>query len=192
MIERVTRFRHWELVLDAVLVIVLASVAAKVATTYYTRITTTAAPTFYQGEFGPAVLEACGKGFGNPAERIPALSAFLSQQRATFDCSELPPTMEVVSPRAFQRAFRYMILVVGMYWRTMGVSWTNLAPIFGAIQALFVGFSYLAFRVVMARMLAVPLSLALAYSPAQLSILPYLRDSAKAPFFMALTLVVVE
>ena len=191
MIERVTRFRHWGLVLDAVLLILLASVAAKVGMMYQARITRTFTPAFYQGEFGPAVLEACGRGFGNPLEPIPALAAFLTQQRTTFDCHDLPQGMHIAPRDSFQQASRYMMFVVAMYWRATGVSWTRLTPIFGGIQALFVGLGYLAFRVVLARMLAAPLSLALAYSSAQLSILPYLRDSTKGPFFMAIALVVV-
>src|SRR5712691_457293 len=123
VIERVTRFRHWGRVLDAVLVIVLAGVATKVGMTYYTRITRTFTPMWYQGEFGAAVLEACGKRFGNAVEPVPALSAFLSQKSATFDCRELPQTLHLAPPDPFQQAFRYMMFVVAMYWRSTGVSW---------------------------------------------------------------------
>ena len=45
---------------------------------------------FYQSEFGPAVMVACGGGFRNPDTRTaPALAAFLSQQSDRFDCGSL-------------------------------------------------------------------------------------------------------
>ena len=178
-------------VLDVFLVIVLAAIGAKAGSAYYSEITKELTPWFYQSEFGAAALDACGRGFRQPAVPVPALAAFLAQRVATFDCRELPPNLRLVNASPFQRAFRYLMLVLAIYWKATGVSWAHLAPIFGALHAVVAGLTYLAFRVVMARMLAVPLSLAFAFSPAQLSVLPYLRDSTKTPFFVAAALLIL-
>ena len=182
---------RWQGVLDVLLLVVLAAVGAKAGSAYYTDITRDITPGFYQEEFGAAVLESCGRGFGHPAAAVPALSAFLTQKTATFDCRELPSTLRLLKATAFQQAFRYLMFVIAMYWKATGVSWAHLAPLLGAVHAGVVGLTYLTFRVVMARTIAVPLSLAIAFSRPQLSILPYLRDSTKTPFFMAAALLIV-
>ncbi len=172
--------------LDVVLVVVLAGVGAWAGAAYYK-----AAPApFFQGEFGPAVLEACGRAYMNPAPNaVPALAQFLAQQRKTFDCAELPPTLALGPPTDLQYAFRYLMSAMAIYWRATGISWDHLSPIFGAMHGVVAGLSYLAFRVVMARLLAALLGLAVAFSAVQLSLLPYLRDSTKTPFFTALALI---
>src|SRR5207253_2204779 len=47
-------------------------------------------PEFYQAEFSPAVMQACGRGFVNPDAPVAGLSAFLGRQADTFQCGELP------------------------------------------------------------------------------------------------------
>jgi hypothetical protein len=180
-------------VLDAVLVLLLAGAGAKVGADYHAASTSPQLrPDFYQTEFGPAVMQACGHGFVNPVPNaLPALTQFITQERTTFDCAELPRDLKLAQLTSFQATFRYMMYVVAVYWKATRVSWDHLEPIFGAIHGVVVGLSYLAFRVVLARTLAVPLGLAIAFSPAQLSILPYLRDSNKTPFFMADALIVL-
>ncbi|HEX9366914.1 MAG TPA: hypothetical protein VF921_09810, partial [Vicinamibacterales bacterium] len=177
---------------DAVLVLSLAGTGAVVGSGYYATATAGSRPEFYQVEFGPAVMEACGRGFVNPVPAtVPALTQFLTQQRTTLDCAGIPANVRLTRLAPVHVAFRYMMLVVSTYWRATGVSWDHLAPIFGGLHGLVVGLGYLALRVVLARWLAVALSVALALSPAQLSILPFLRDSAKTPFFVADALIVL-
>ena len=65
------------------------------------------APDFYQSEFGPAVMLACGRGFQDPDTRTaPALAAFLSQQSDSVRLRELPPAIATSPLTAFQRASR--------------------------------------------------------------------------------------
>jgi hypothetical protein len=171
---------------DVVLVLTLAGAGAMVGGSYYAAAAADGRPEFYQGEFAPAVMEACGRGFVNPVPlSVPALSQFLSERRTTLACAEIPADVKLTALGPFQVTFRYMMFGVSTYWRATGVSWDHLAPIFGALHGLVVGLAYLAWRVVFARWLAVALGLAIAISPMQLSILPYLRDAAKTPFFAA-------
>ena len=47
-------------------------------------------PWFYQEEFGPAVMMACGRGYVNPdPATAPALDSFLQRTRDSFSCSDL-------------------------------------------------------------------------------------------------------
>jgi hypothetical protein len=184
--------RYRQRVLDALLVLALAGVGAMVGSSYYTAATARVKAEFYQTEFAPAVMEACGRGFVNPVPgSVPVMAQFITQERTTLDCAELPANITLQPLNKFQVAFRYLMFVVSTYWRATGVSWDHLAPFFGALHGIVVGLGYLALRVVLTRTLAVPLGLAIAFSPAQLSILPYLRDSAKTPFFMADALLVL-
>jgi hypothetical protein len=180
---------HRGYLIDALLLLILAGLGAKIGADYAAADFSPTKPTVGQTVFAPAVLETCGRGFVN-SQHVPALAQFLTMRRTTFDCRELPQTIERQPPDAFQASARYMMLVVEWYWKATGISW-HLAPIFGAMHAVVVGLGYLTFRAVMARLLAALLTLAIAFSPAQLSMLPYLRDSSKAPCFMALALILV-
>lgn len=178
---------------DLLLACVLAAIGTWVGITYYLAFTSNGhSPVFYQDEFGPAVLEACGRGYLNPRSgSIPALSRFLTLQSQTFDCSELPQRMNSFPPNSYQANFRYWLSTVALYWKFRGVSWTNLGPLFGIIHGATVAWGFLALRVVLTPLVSATLASALAISPAQLSILPYMRDSTKAPFFMAVSAVVL-
>jgi hypothetical protein len=112
-------------------------------------------------------------------------------ERMTFDCRDLAQNRAGSPADALQVSSRYMMWVVGRYWKVTGISWDHLAPLFGMMQATIVVFAYLTFRAVTGRVLAVLFTLALAFSPLQLSMLPYLRDSSKAPCFVATALVLM-
>jgi len=180
-------------VLDVLLLVAFVSLGASAGGLYYSAATSSGLrPVFYQSEFAAAVLEACGRGFVRPpANTPPALGQFLKQEVASFDCGALPKDLRLFRPIGFQIAFRYLMFVVAMYWKATEVSWAHLWPIFAAVHGAVAGLAYLALRVGFARSLAALLALAIAVSPAQLSLLPHLRDSAKAPFFMAVALVVL-
>ena len=76
---------------DAVLCVSLFALAAVIGASYVrTVIDAGGKPRFYQGEFGPAVMAACGRGYLNPdVDRLPAVKAFLNLDRDTLPCSEL-------------------------------------------------------------------------------------------------------
>jgi hypothetical protein len=160
-------------------------------------------PSYYQAEFGPAVLWACGRGFVNPPDRkvlsetttevrpansqlrgFDALAAFLGRQREAFDCSELPASFVPNPPGLFQAGHRYLLMSAAAVWSIFGISWTALnllGPIFVGTTASCV---YLLARVRMGRLLALSIAALWMSSPLQFMQLPHLRDVAKAPFFM--------
>ena len=101
-------------------------------------------PWFYQEEFGPAAMIACGHGYVNPdATTAPGLDAFLHLKRDALSCSDLSGvrTLPITS---MQRAFRYLISTAGWTWRIQGhVAWSALTPLY----ALFYGITHASFGV---------------------------------------------
>jgi hypothetical protein len=160
-------------------------------------------PEFYQRQFGPAVLLACGKGFHNPPgtatgpdltpylqpDLLPdpgfeGLSEFLAQSRQSLDCSELPPAFESQPIRSFQTVHLYLLGLFAASWYVFGVSW-DVGPFVSAgFAGLTAALVYLLCRTGMGPILAVALTLLWILSPLQLAEMPHLRDYAKAPFFM--------
>jgi hypothetical protein len=62
-------------------------------------------PSFYQQEFAPAVLEACGRGFRRPEIRIvPSLDPFVGNLQKTFNCEDLPPDLVLHRPNVCHAA----------------------------------------------------------------------------------------
>jgi hypothetical protein len=160
-------------------------------------------PQFYQGQFGPAALWACGRGFVNPPtpaivlDKVPgylrtttpapgfeSFSAFLTRERESFDCGELPSSFAAEPPVLFQGAERYLLMLAAIVWSVSGISWSALnviGPIFAGLTAACI---YLLARTGMGRLLAVAVAMLWITSPLQLTQMPHLRDYAKAPFFM--------
>lgn len=146
-------------------------------------------PFYYQGEFAPAVMSACGRGFQNPpdAAQVPGLAdlgAFLAESSPSFDCATLPPVIVSRPLNAFQLVHRNLMELAGWVWRLNGVSWTSLEWLSGAFMGVSVALAYLFLRAAMGTPLAVLLAILWATSPLHLSQLPHLRDYAKTPFFM--------
>jgi len=147
---------------------------------------------FGQPEFSAAVAQACGKGFVNLGyAATPELARFLSRESDTFSCSELAG-VEGGELAVTQRLYRYLMSSVAMVWTVRGVSWSGLWPLFGALFATTIAAAYGLFRLGSGRALAILASLALVVSAIHLGRLPYLRDYAKAPFMLALILVMAR
>jgi hypothetical protein len=160
-------------------------------------------PEFYQRQFGPAVLLACGKGFHNPPgtatgpdltpylqpDLLPepgfeGLSEFLAQSRRSLDCSELPRTFEPQPTRLFQSVHVYLLGLYAASWYVFGISW-DVGPLVSAgLAGLTAALVYLLCRTGMGLILALALTLLWILSPLQLVEMPHVRDYAKAPFFM--------
>lgn len=146
---------------------------------------------FYQAYFEPAVMVACGKGFVISSSQPKPLEDFLSSRRDTFDCGEIPAGLPLGTQDLYQGAWRYLLVSIGLGWRILGgISWSGMGPIagfgFGGVIAL----AYGIFRLGMGPALAVVGSILLAASPMHLLNLPHLRDYSKAPFTLALVLIV--
>jgi len=147
-------------------------------------------PAFYQSEFAPAVMFACGRGLANPdARTASALEAFLSERTDSVNCADLPPPAGTIGLDAFQRTCRYLELTVGSIWKITGVSWSRLAilhgMLFGAVGAL----SYGLFRLGLTRLWSLLGMVPVLISTPNLNLVPHLRDYAKGPFLLGIMLI---
>lgn len=131
---------------------------------------------------------ACGRGFSVATKRPPELDDFLSQRVDTFDCGRLPVDVTVTSDGIYQYAWFYLMTTVGLAWQILGVSWSGLSPLFGVFFGLVISVAYGLFRVALPPWVAALPAMALTASPLHLQNLPHLRDYAKAPFVLALIL----
>jgi hypothetical protein len=159
---------------------------------------------FGQPEFGAAVAWACGKGFVNPgSSAATGLGRFLGRESDAFSCEELitaggdpahgdSGTIDSGALTLTQRLYRYLMAAVAVVWRVRGVSWSGLWPLFGILFGSTIASAYGLFRLGIGRPLSIAASLALVVSAVHLSRLPYLRDYAKAPFMLALLLVMAR
>ena len=145
-------------------------------------------PQFYQGEFGPAVMVACGHGYVNPRPGVDAeLDALLVLNRDDFECSPALAGMARDPLTSMQRAYRYLITAVGWTWRLQGrISWSAVAPLYGLFYASTFLLLFVLFRLGMGTIIAGTLAVVLALSPLHLSYLAHLRDYSKAPFVLGL------
>lgn len=170
----------------------LFAVAAGVGAAYIrTVLAGGGQPRFYQGEFGPAVMAACGRGYQNPdLDSRPDLSAFLNLETDTFSCDALGSEVALRPLTPMQRAFRYQELTIAATWRWTGVSWSGLAPLYGIFFGLTIVTAYGLFRTAMGPAIAGLCAIALTGSTIHLIYLPHFRDYSKAPFLLAAILCV--
>ena len=146
---------------------------------------TTNPASFYQSDFGPAVMLAAGHGFVNPVP-LPggSLDDFLATRRQTLSAVEAAG----VGTAGFsqnQNAMRYLLYGVGTWWRIAGISWPAVAAVAGALHVLAALGTYALLR------LFVPLGPAAAgaawmcASTLQLSFISSIRDYSKGAFILA-------
>jgi len=150
-------------------------------------------PFFYQSYFEPAVMTACGRGFfiAQPQPAPPALRAFLLEQTDRFSCDRLPADLRVGTEGLYQRPWRYLLTSVAVAWMVLGISWSGLAPLFGALYGITTVLVYAICRLLVGRLGAAAIAIAIALSPIHAANLPNLRDYAKAPFMLALALILI-
>lgn len=142
-------------------------------------------PFFYQSNFEPAVMMACGRGFGVLPLPSPELSDFLQSRRNTLDCRVLPAGAVRPTTLTANANWYYMYDTAAAVWRVTGVSWTALDILVAAFAGIVTTLLYGLFRMVAAPGPAVVLSLLLTIGPANLMRLLSLRDYSKAPFAVA-------
>ena len=148
-------------------------------------------PQFYQEDFAPAVMWACGRGYVNvDARSVPPLDAFLTRKVMTFRCDDLPPRPVPAALGLMPTVCRYLMLATGGVWRIAGVSWNAVDLLLSAMFATAIAAAFVAFRFVAGRTLSTIGAVLWAMSPMHLSDLPHLRDYSKAPYF-ALTAVAI-
>ena len=177
---------------DAVIAVVIFSLSAIGASAYYSRyVSTGGRPFFYQTYFEPAVMVACGKGFLVAHPQPPAVRDFLAQKTDRFSCDELPPDLRLGTDGLYQRPWRYLMTTVAIAWRVVGISWSRLAPLFGILFAATTALVYALSRLLVSRIAAIACAAAMSISTLQLTNLPNLRDYAKAPFTLALVMILI-
>jgi hypothetical protein len=147
-------------------------------------------PEFYQAEFSPAVMQACGRGFVNPDAAVAGLSAFVGRETDTFRCGDLPPTLRTRPPNGLQGVTRYLMTCVALVWRITGITWRAVDMLTSAFVAVSVAGAYLAARFVAGPSLAVFVTLLWACSPRHFQNLPHLRDYSKTPYFMVMLIAI--
>jgi hypothetical protein len=148
-------------------------------------------PQFYQEDFAPAVMWACGRGYVNvDARAVPPLDAFLTRKVTSFRCDDLPPQPPAAPLGLMPTVCRYLMLATGGVWRITGVSWGTVDILLSAMFATAIAAAFVAFRFVAGRTLSTIGALVWAMSPIHLTNLPHLRDYSKAPYF-ALTAVAI-
>jgi hypothetical protein len=148
-------------------------------------------PFFYQTYFEPAVLLACGKGFVVAHPQPAAVRAFLFETTDRLACSDLPRDLQLGTEGLYQRPWRYLMTAVALTWMVQGISWSGLAPLFGVLFGTTTVLAYTLFRLLARRPVAIACAAALSASTTQLANLPHLRDYAKAPFMVALVVILV-
>ena len=169
---------------DALLFLVIVISAAFVGTWFVTS-NTVKKFNFYQETFSPAVMAACGKGFVLPHPAPEEMIAFLELRTQSFSCDSISPNQKSVPPELFQAVHRNLMLTVATWWRVLGISWANLATLYGLVYGFTAGFAYLLLRTASRPVLALALTCIFILSPPQLFNLPHLRDYIKAPFMLA-------
>jgi hypothetical protein len=190
-----TRWRFSsEIARDAIIGALIFAASAVWASACYARFVARGGhPFFYQSYFEPAVMTACGRGFAiaQPQPAPPALRAFLAEQTDRFSCAELPADLQVGTTGLYQRPWRYLFATVGLAWKLVGISWSGLAPLFGVLFGATTAAAFALCRQIAGPAPAVLCAAALAVSRLQLANLPNLRDYAKAPFTVALLVILV-
>ncbi len=142
-------------------------------------------PRFYQENFEPAVMMACGYGFTapGPVTTPPTLRPFLLLETDVFKCSDFPANT-VTEKVTWNGTWYYLYGTTALIWRITGVSWHVL----DWLAAVFVGVSlaalYALFRLATLRVPSVLAALLLTLLPVNLVQMSALRDFSKVPFVL--------
>lgn len=165
---------------DYFIIILLALISLTVSYRYLATSNTHAI--YYQSEFAPAVLKACGHAFTQPAKPNAPLKEFLDLKTNAFDCKNLPFPLETTSLDKYQQSEFYLIGSVSYLWKLFGIKWRNILPLFLLLYCITSIAVYGIFRLGMNKALAVLFTLAIIFSPLHLNFLPNLRDYSVGPF----------
>jgi hypothetical protein len=139
-------------------------------------------PDYYY--LGPSAMIASGQGFQAPAPAQPVFAAFLSRAVERVEADELRNA--AIRPLdQFDHSARYLLSVVGYWWRVTDISWSRAADVAGLFHALAVVGTYALIRLVASVPWALAGALWICTSTLQLSLVPHLRDYSKGAFIIA-------
>jgi hypothetical protein len=147
-------------------------------------------PAFYQQNFGPAVMMACGYGFTQPAfQHSPAsLSDFLQLRTQTFRCEDFSKSL-VLEQVTWNGTWYYLYGTVAVIWKVTGLSWPALDGLAAALGSFELLALYGLFRLIAPRSLSIVAALIVMLAPYNLGQLMMLRDFSKAPFVLGSTFI---
>lgn len=139
----------------------------------------------------PAVAVAVGKGFNapHPIEGSP-LAEFIAGRAPSVTWAEAS-AMDVGPPDQFHQSARYLINVVGYWWRIRGLSWAGIADVAGGLHVMAVLGSYFLLRLCVPLPLALLGALWMCTSTLQLALVPHVRDYSKGAFMYGVLPLVV-
>lgn len=107
-----------------------------------------------------------------------------STKDAIFNCIDLKNINEYKKPGQFFYSEFYLSWLIGICWYLLGISKTNLWPVFGILYGFLISVNFIFFRAFYSRNIAIIPTAILAFSPLLISFLPYIRDFSKAPFLI--------
>ena len=147
---------------------------------------------FYQFFMPEMAYLACGGHFTHP-ETIPGpLLDFLAYRTDSVSCDALDLTQQAGPAGLFARGHLYLALVTSWLWRLSSLSYLALLPLICILYAAYVAGCFVLLRLFFPRPFAVAGGVLLTLSGSALTLAVYLRDFAKAPFFVwALVLLVL-
>jgi len=170
--------------------VVAASVAIVVPHLFTYTATIDATAGMLPSLFGPSVMVAVGRGFVMPeAAQVPALDRFLRQETDSLSPGDLPDEMPLGILRGWDRCHRYLLTFVGLVWRLFGISWVTYKIPMAILYCLTAPVVYGLFRLGMGRLLSMVGALLFLSSPLLLEETLHLRDFSKAPFILAVLLI---
>lgn len=139
--------------------------------------------------FIPAIMMNAGMGFVNvdPSE-IPGLRDFLEFRTQKFDPAPLAGFQNVKDLHPFQEYHRYLIYSTAFVWRILGIEWDAVKVLILFYLFLAAAAVYGICRLCMNPLISLAAALAFVYAQPVLWTLPILRDFVKAPFILALIL----
>lgn len=172
---------------EAVIGVAIFATSAVWGTVYWTRsFQAGRQPVFYQANFEPAVLAVCGHGFLIAHPPVPAIVDFLNLKTDSVTCDQISADQSASTYGLFQKTWLYLMWTVIITWRLLGISWSGMGPLFGALFGATIVAAYGIFRFGMGRLMSIACATALAVSSVHLRNLPHLRDYAKAPITLIL------
>lgn len=139
--------------------------------------------------FVPAIALNAGLGFVNvePAE-VRGLREFLDFRVQKFDPAPLQNSRNVKSLHPFQEYHRYLIYSAACVWRVFGINWDAVKILILFYFFLSAACVYGICRLGMNALFSFAVALAFVHAQPVLWTLPILRDFVKAPFILALIL----
>lgn len=139
--------------------------------------------------YTPAIMFATGHGFVQvDVSKIPDIQAFEDFRTSVVDPSQWPEPLPILPLHEYQAYHAYLVWFVGLCWRVFGVSWETMKIPILLFFAISGGLVYGLFRLGMNRLMSVLGASAFLLTPAVLGVLPCLRDFGKAPFILAILL----